>query len=137
VNDTTSSFALDERFHFLIAHSIDCVAARDTIEDIKARMDRVLSPSLPEVSPLERLLHDLDFYEHNFVVAGIDDIVFNAFQSGITLPGMQLGNTVARFGFKQQFPAGLRNDNVVMSMDMPACLGSRCESPLGDYRAIV
>jgi hypothetical protein len=71
------------------------------------------------------------------VVAGIDDVVFNTFQSGITLPGMQLGNAVARFGFEQQFPVGLRNDNVVMSMDMPACLGARRESPLGDYRAIV
>src|SRR5260370_884056 len=56
VNDTTSFLALDERFHFLIAQSIDCVAAWDTIQDIKAHMDRVRYLSLPEVSPLELLI---------------------------------------------------------------------------------
>jgi GntR family transcriptional regulator, rspAB operon transcriptional repressor len=56
VNDTTSFLALDERFHFLIAQSIDCVAAWDTIQDIKAQMDRVRYLSLPEVSPLELLI---------------------------------------------------------------------------------
>jgi DNA-binding GntR family transcriptional regulator len=56
VNDTASFLALDERFHFLIAQSIDCVAAWDTIQDIKAQMDRVRYLSLPEVSPLELLI---------------------------------------------------------------------------------
>ncbi len=55
-HDTTSFLALDERFHFLIAQSIDCVAAWDTIQDIKAQMDRVRYLSLPEVSPLELLI---------------------------------------------------------------------------------
>ncbi len=56
VNDTASFLALDERFHFLIAQSIDCVAAWDTIQDIKAQMDRVRYLSLPEVSPLELII---------------------------------------------------------------------------------
>jgi hypothetical protein len=39
--------------HFLIAQSIDCVAAWDTIQDIKAQMDRVRYLSLHEVLPLD------------------------------------------------------------------------------------
>ena len=82
-------------------------------------------------------LDDLDFDEHNFVVARIDDVVFNALQAGITLPGVQFGNPIACFSFQQQLSVGLRNDNVVVPMNMPAGLGARCESPLGDYHAIV
>lgn len=56
LNDTASFLALDERFHFLIAQSIDCVAAWDTIQDIKAQMDRVRYLSLPDVSPLDLII---------------------------------------------------------------------------------
>ncbi|SAL52262.1 GntR family transcriptional regulator [Caballeronia udeis] len=66
VNDTTSFLALDERFHFLIAQSIDCVAAWDTIQDIKAQMDRVRYLSLPEVSPLELLIK-----QHARILSGL------------------------------------------------------------------
>ncbi|SAL56050.1 GntR family transcriptional regulator [Caballeronia terrestris] len=56
LNDTAAFLALDEQFHFLIAQSIDCVAAWNTIQDIKAQMDRVRYLSLPEVSPLDLLI---------------------------------------------------------------------------------
>src|SRR5579863_377763 len=55
-NDTAAFLACDEQFHFLIAQSIDCVAAWDTIQDIKAQMDRVRYLSLNEVSPLDLLI---------------------------------------------------------------------------------
>jgi DNA-binding GntR family transcriptional regulator len=55
-NDTAAFLASDEQFHFLIAQSIDCVAAWDTIQDIKAQMDRVRYLSLHEVSPLDLLI---------------------------------------------------------------------------------
>ncbi len=55
-NDTAAFLAHDEQFHYLIAQSIDCVAAWDTIQDIKAQMDRVRYLSLPEVSPLDLLI---------------------------------------------------------------------------------
>ena len=43
--------------HFTtIAQSIDCIAAWDTIQDIKAQMDRVRYLSLPDVSPLDLLI---------------------------------------------------------------------------------
>jgi DNA-binding GntR family transcriptional regulator len=76
VNDTAAFLACDEQFHFLIAQSIDCVAAWDTIQDIKAQMDRVRYLSLHEVSPLDLLIkqhahivsalkaHDPDAAEH-------------------------------------------------------------------------
>jgi DNA-binding GntR family transcriptional regulator len=66
VNDTMSFVALDEQFHFLIAQSIDCVAAWDTIQDIKAQMDRVRYLSLPDVSPL-----DLIIKQHARIVAAL------------------------------------------------------------------
>lgn len=56
VNDTARFLALDEAFHYSIAQSIDCIAAWETIQDIKAQMDRVRYLSLPEVSPLDLLI---------------------------------------------------------------------------------
>ncbi|MCY0389581.1 GntR family transcriptional regulator [Robbsia sp. Bb-Pol-6] len=55
-HDTTAFLTLDERFHYLIAKSIDCVAAWDAIQGIKAQMDRVRYLSLPDVSPLELMI---------------------------------------------------------------------------------
>ena len=55
-NDTVAFLALDEAFHYSIAQSIDCIAAWDTIQDIKAQMDRVRYLSLPDVSPLDLLI---------------------------------------------------------------------------------
>ena len=56
VNDTARFLALDEAFHYSIAEAIDCIAAWETIQDIKAQMDRVRYLSLPEVSPLDLLI---------------------------------------------------------------------------------
>lgn len=55
-NDTAAFLALDEAFHYSIAQSIDCIAAWETIQDIKAQMDRVRYLSLPDVSPLDLLI---------------------------------------------------------------------------------
>ncbi|WP_322106732.1 GntR family transcriptional regulator [Paraburkholderia sp. J41] len=55
-NDTAAFLALDEAFHCTIAQSIDCQAAWDTIQDIKAQMDRVRYLSLPDDSPLDHLI---------------------------------------------------------------------------------
>jgi DNA-binding GntR family transcriptional regulator len=56
LNDTAEFLALDEQFHSLIAQSIDCVTAWNTVQDIKAQMDRVRYLSLQEVSPLDLLI---------------------------------------------------------------------------------
>ncbi|MBN3726079.1 GntR family transcriptional regulator [Burkholderia sp. Ac-20379] len=55
-NNTTAFLALDEAFHFLIAQAIDCSAAWEAIQDIKAQMDRVRYLSLPDDSPLDHLI---------------------------------------------------------------------------------
>ncbi|GAB5097852.1 GntR family transcriptional regulator [Caballeronia sp. HLA56] len=55
-NDTAAFLALDEAFHCTIAQTIDCQAAWDTIQDIKAQMDRVRYLSLPDDSPLDHLI---------------------------------------------------------------------------------
>ncbi len=56
LNDTAAFLSLDEAFHCTIAQSIDCQAAWDTIQDIKAQMDRVRYLSLPDDSPLDHLI---------------------------------------------------------------------------------
>jgi GntR family transcriptional regulator, rspAB operon transcriptional repressor len=66
LNDTAAFLACDEQFHFLIAQSIDCVAAWETIQDIKAQMDRVRYLSLHEVSPLDLLIR-----QHALIVSGL------------------------------------------------------------------
>jgi len=66
LNDTVAFLACDEQFHFLIAQSIDCVAAWETIQDIKAQMDRVRYLSLHEVSPLDLLIK-----QHALIVSGL------------------------------------------------------------------
>ncbi|WP_118183477.1 GntR family transcriptional regulator [Paraburkholderia phosphatilytica] len=65
-NDTAAFLALDEAFHCAIAQSIDCAAAWDTIQDIKAQMDRVRYLSLPDVSPLDHLIR-----QHAKILAGL------------------------------------------------------------------
>ena len=65
-NDTAAFLALDEAFHYSIAQSIDCIAAWDTIQDIKAQMDRVRYLSLPDVSPLDLLIR-----QHAKILAGL------------------------------------------------------------------
>jgi GntR family transcriptional regulator, rspAB operon transcriptional repressor len=65
-NDTAAFLVLDEAFHYSIAQSIDCVAAWDVIQDIKAQMDRVRYLSLPDVSPLDLLIK-----QHAKILAGL------------------------------------------------------------------
>ena len=48
--------ALDDEFHRLIAEGIDCLLAWETVENIKATMDRVRFLTLSEVSPPESLI---------------------------------------------------------------------------------
>ncbi len=65
-NDTAAFLALDEAFHYAIAQAIDCTAAWETIQDIKAQMDRVRYLSLPDVSPLDLLIR-----QHARILAGL------------------------------------------------------------------
>ncbi|AXF17505.1 GntR family transcriptional regulator [Paraburkholderia caledonica] len=65
-NDTAAFLALDEAFHYAISQAIDCTAAWETIQDIKAQMDRVRYLSLPDVSPLDLLIR-----QHAKILAGL------------------------------------------------------------------
>ncbi|MEN4769220.1 GntR family transcriptional regulator [Duffyella gerundensis] len=55
-NDIQGFLALDDTFHRLIAESIDCTLAWETVENIKATMDRVRFLTLSKVSPPENLI---------------------------------------------------------------------------------
>ncbi|ANN77083.1 GntR family transcriptional regulator [Bordetella flabilis] len=55
-NDTAAFLDLDDAFHQAIAGAADCPSVWQTIENIKANMDRVRYLSLGEVSPLPMLI---------------------------------------------------------------------------------
>lgn len=55
-NQIREFLALDDEFHQLLTQMANCTLAWETIETIKATMDRVRFLSLSEVSPPERLI---------------------------------------------------------------------------------
>lgn len=55
-HDVQAFLLLDDEFHRLIAQSIDCELAWETVENIKATMDRVRYLTLSKVSPPESLI---------------------------------------------------------------------------------
>ena len=65
-HDIQGFLALDDAFHRLIAESIDCTLAWETVENIKATMDRVRFLTLSKVSPPESLIE-----QHREIYAAI------------------------------------------------------------------
>ncbi|AIX73183.1 MAG: GntR family transcriptional regulator [Mixta calida] len=55
-HDAQAFLQLDDEFHRLIAQSINCELAWETVENIKATMDRVRFLTLSKVSPPESLI---------------------------------------------------------------------------------
>ncbi|WP_158783570.1 GntR family transcriptional regulator [Pantoea sp. BAV 3049] len=55
-HDSQGFLLLDDEFHRLIAQSINCELAWETVENIKAAMDRVRFLTLSKVSPPESLI---------------------------------------------------------------------------------
>ncbi|KAA8998887.1 GntR family transcriptional regulator [Affinibrenneria salicis] len=54
--DSNEFLKLDDEFHLLMARSIDCALAWETVENIKAAMDRVRYLTLSKVSPPDLLI---------------------------------------------------------------------------------
>ncbi|MBV4365435.1 GntR family transcriptional regulator [Erwinia sp. BNK-24-b] len=64
--DSQGFLLLDDEFHRLIAQSINCELAWETVENIKATMDRVRFLTLSKVSPPERLIE-----QHEEILRGL------------------------------------------------------------------
>lgn len=64
--DHRGFLALDEEFHRTLAEAVDCPTAWPIVEDVKAQMDRVRYLSLPEASPMSRLIE-----QHGAILAAI------------------------------------------------------------------
>ncbi|PQL09273.1 GntR family transcriptional regulator [Pantoea ananatis] len=58
--DSQMFLSLDDEFHRLIAESIGCPLAWETVENIKATMDRVRYLTLNDVAPAETLIEQHD-----------------------------------------------------------------------------
>ncbi|RPE00312.1 GntR family transcriptional regulator [Candidatus Pantoea deserta] len=65
-HDSQAFLSLDDEFHRLIAESINCALAWETVENIKAAMDRVRFLTLSEVSPPESLIE-----QHEEILAAL------------------------------------------------------------------
>jgi len=71
------------------------------------------------------------------MVARVDHVVLNVFQTGIAAAGMQFGLAISGFGFEQQLAIGLRNDHIVVTVDMLTRLRPRGKTPFSDDHAII
>lgn len=60
--------ALDEAFHRGLALGVDCDYAWRVVEEVKAQMDRVRYLSLPQATPIERLVE-----QHGAILDAVED----------------------------------------------------------------
>jgi GntR family transcriptional regulator, rspAB operon transcriptional repressor len=65
-NDTEGFFVLDEEFHRALAAASGCAYAWKVIESAKAQMDRVRFLSVPEATPMRRLIA-----QHQRILGGV------------------------------------------------------------------
>lgn len=65
--DPARFLALDEAFHRDLALGVGCAYAWNVVEEMKAQMDRVRYLSLPEATPVGRLVR-----QHDAILAGIE-----------------------------------------------------------------
>lgn len=82
-------FQLDDDFHQKLAQIADCQLAWDTIENIKATMDRVRYMSLDHVSPPEKLLS-----QHLDIFAALEKKDVEGVDQAMTRHLQEIGETV-------------------------------------------
>ncbi len=82
-------FQLDDEFHQKLAQIADCQLAWDTIENIKATIDRVRYMSLNNVSPPEMLLR-----QHHDIFSALEKRDADGVEKAITLHLQEIGESV-------------------------------------------
>lgn len=82
-------FLLDDEFHQKLAQIAGCQLAWDTIENIKATMDRVRYMSLDHVSPPEMLLR-----QHHDIFTALEKRDADAVEKAMTLHLQEIGESV-------------------------------------------
>lgn len=71
-HDSQAFLLLDDEFHRLIAQSINCELSWETVENIKAAMDRVRFLTLSKVSPPESLIQQHQEIYQALVAKNVD-----------------------------------------------------------------
>jgi DNA-binding GntR family transcriptional regulator len=71
-HDSQAFLLLDDEFHRLIAQSINCELSWETVENIKAAMDRVRFLTLSKVSPPESLIQQHQEIYQALVARNVD-----------------------------------------------------------------
>jgi len=82
-------FQLDDEFHQKLAQIADCQLAWDTIENIKATIDRVRDMSLNHVSPPEMLLR-----QHHDIFSALEKRDADGVEKAMTLHLQEIGESV-------------------------------------------
>jgi len=82
-------FQLDDEFHQKLAQIADCQLAWDTIENIKATIDRVRYMSLDHVSPPEKLLR-----QHMDIFSALENRDADSVDRAMTMHLQEIGESV-------------------------------------------
>jgi len=82
-------FQLDDEFHQKLAQIADCQLAWDTVENIKAAIDRVRYMSLNHVSPPEMLLR-----QHHDIFSALEKRDADGVEKAMTLHLQEIGESV-------------------------------------------
>ncbi|WP_330985287.1 MULTISPECIES: GntR family transcriptional regulator [Enterobacterales] len=85
----TDFFQLDDEFHALLSQIADCQLAWDTIENIKAAIDRVRYMSLDHVSSPEMLLR-----QHQVIFSALEKRDVEAVDKAMTQHLQEIGESV-------------------------------------------
>lgn len=82
-------FELDDKFHQILTQIADCPLAWDTIENLKATVDRVRYMSFDHVSPPEMLLR-----QHMDIFAALQKHDGDAVEKAMTLHLQEISESV-------------------------------------------
>ena len=97
-NDPEGFFVLDEEFHHALAAASGCAYAWKVIESAKAQMDRVRFLSVPEATPMRRLIT-----QHQRILDGVTAGDGNAAAAAMQVHLREILSSLPRLA--QKFPA--------------------------------
>ena len=73
---------------------------------------------------------ELNFHEHKLKIIGIDHIVFNARLAEVSNTRHQIRADISILRFRHQLTGGLRDNDVVILMDVPTGLPHRGQTAI-------
>lgn len=82
-------------------------------------------------------LFPFNFYEYEFEIVVVDDVVFDICLTRVGLTGNEFGQTFSVGCFQAQFASDQGHDNIVILMYMPTGLSVRWKAPFRDKGIVI